>query len=78
MRAEHHTTSNHLLPRTWWNSEETRREDLSNIKNLLDRQENAWNAMLYYWKRQPGATDVPPPSPPARTVGREEVIQRFP
>lgn len=78
MQVEHVSTSNHLLPRTWWNSEAARVDDLTRVKTLLDRQEKAWNAMIYYWGRQPNPGDVPPSSPPARTVGRHEVIRRFP
>lgn len=45
---------------------------------MLDQQEKAWNAMIYYWSRRPDSVNVPLPSPEARTVGEHEVIRRFP
>lgn len=76
MRVEHKSTDTKILPRTWWNSEETRMRDLTAVKKLLDRQEKSWNAMLHYWERS-GRTDVPPPSPTSRPVFEEKKIQNF-
>ena len=78
MRVEHKSTDNTILPRSWWNSEDARMRDLTDVKNKLDRQEKAWNAMLYYWERSGSVEQVPPKSPEARQIRKDEVIKSFP
>lgn len=78
VRVERRTTSSKLLPRSWWNSEQVRMQDLTEAKVLLDQQERAWNGMVAYWHRGPWEQEAPPPSPPPRKLGPTEVIKRFP
>lgn len=53
-------------------------EDLKRVKSLLDRQEKAWNAMLHYWERSGQIQQVPPKSPEARQLQKDEIIKSFP
>lgn len=72
-----HVSSKKLLPRMWWNSQAARGQALNEVKQLLDRQESAWNAMVGMWE-QTGNPGVPPRSPKARQIQIGEEIQRFP
>jgi hypothetical protein len=77
MKVEHVTTNKKLLPRTWWNSEAARTRDLTHIKEVLDRQETAWNAMISMWE-ETGDPEVPSRSPKSRVTRAGEKVQRFP
>ncbi|MFA5504855.1 MAG: hypothetical protein WC314_20700 [Vulcanimicrobiota bacterium] len=78
MKVEHvSTNSKKLLPRMWWNSEANRGAALGRVKQLLDGQEVAWNAMVGMWERS-GEGQAPPRSPQSREQVLGEKIRRFP
>ena len=78
MKVEHVSTTNKkLLPRMWWNSEANRGAALNRVKQLLDDQEHAWNAMVTMWEKS-GHPEAPPRSPQAREQELGEQVRRFP
>lgn len=67
-----------LLPRTWWNDEGARMQDLRRAHYLLECEERAWNAMVKMWEYRKLPGQPPPTSPPFNPTVREEKISSFP
>lgn len=78
MKIEQYTTRKAPLPRTWWRSNESRDRDLTAAKARLDREEQAWNAMVRAWSFVGGEGPPPPPSPHFQQGAVHPKIQTFP